>query len=79
MPWMEILLACGGIIVALVSIVVKSQDTRIRDLESFQDRVHLHWEEDAKTYLLKKDFSSFAKDIKDALVRIEDKIEKLRS
>ena len=76
--WAELLIGALTIILMLFAWLWKSQDRRIKDLESFQDKIHEHWEDDAKTYLLKKDFASFAEDIKDALVRIEDKIEKLR-
>lgn len=78
MPWIELLVGLMGVIMMLLGGVWKAQASRIKDLEDFNDRVHEHWENDAKTYLLKKDFASFAEDIKDALVRIEDKIEKLR-
>lgn len=44
----------------------------------FEGKVRDHWEEDAKSYVTKEDFSSFTQDVKDSLIRIEDKLETLR-
>jgi hypothetical protein len=52
-----------------------AQRKRIDDME---ERMYSHWEEDARQYVFKKDFYSFAKDVKDSLIRIEEKIEMLR-
>lgn len=76
--WSEILNALLSVILFLIGMMVRSQDKRIENLESFQTDVLKHWELDAKSYVTKEEFVGLAKELKAGLQRIEDKIEKLR-
>lgn len=76
--WAEVVMGILSILVALVAAYAKSLEKRCTNLEKFKDEVLRHWENEAKTYVSKSEFSEFAKDLKDSLVRIENKIEKLR-
>lgn len=66
------------IVVLLTAAWCRSQEKKIACLEEFEKSVLRHWEEEARRYMSKTDFNEFAKEIKDALIRIEEKIEKLR-
>lgn len=77
------------LIVLLIGAWCKKQDAEIRELkrdgqrcdkdrEAMRKEVMERWVRDAETYVTKQDFNSLASEIKNALVRIEDKIEKLR-
>jgi hypothetical protein len=66
------------VIVLLIGAWCRSQEKRIDAHEDFKTEVLKHWATEARMYMSKADFSEFAKEVKDALLRIEDKIEKLR-
>jgi hypothetical protein len=74
----EVLYGLLTLLVLLIGAYARSLEKKIEALESFKDEVLRHRELDAKTYLSKSEFSDFAKELKDALIRIENKIEKLR-
>ncbi len=76
--WGEALYGLLTLLVLLIGAYAKGLEKKISILETFKDKVQDHWEKDAKNYLSKSEFSDFAKELKDSLIRIENKIEKLR-
>ena len=67
-----------SLVVILLGVISRQQDTRIKDLEAFKDAAMTKWTSDAVNYVSKQDFNSLAQELKESLHRIEDKIEKLR-
>jgi hypothetical protein len=70
-----------GLLTLLVMLIggwCRSQESKIKELEDFKTKIMEHWERDASNYLSKSEFSEFARELKDSLIRIESKIEKLR-
>lgn len=82
MTFLDFLYGALFVIVCLIGEWSRRQDKRIddaeSDLEKFKQLVYLHWEKDAITYVTKSDFNSLAKELKESLIRIENKIENLR-
>jgi uncharacterized protein Yka (UPF0111/DUF47 family) len=78
----DILYGLLSIIVILIGAWCKSQETKIQDLSKengeLRKDIAAHWEQDARNYVSKTDFTEFAKEIKECLVRIESKIERSR-
>lgn len=78
----DVLYGLLSLLVLMVGAWCKMQETRIRDLEregtAMRKEISEKWLQDAKAYVTKEDFHSLADELKAALVRIENKIEKLR-
>ena len=71
LSWAEILYGLLSLIVLLIAAWSRSQDKRLEKLEDFQTDVY-------KNYVSKAEFNNLIKELKDALIRIEGKIEKLK-
>lgn len=78
MTWIDLLYGALTIIVLLIGAWSKGQDKRLDDLESFQKTVYAHWEKDAKEYVTKTEFNNLLKEVKDALIRIETRLQNLK-
>lgn len=78
MTWIDLLYGALTIIVILISAWSRAQDKRLDDLESFQKSVYAHWEKDAREYVSKAELSSLLKEVKDALIRIENRLQNMK-
>jgi hypothetical protein len=78
MSFADMLSGLLSLIVILIGAWCKQQSDRISVLEGFQTKVLEHWEADAKSYVSKAEFVDLARELKEGLQRIEDKIEKIR-
>lgn len=79
----------SDIITGLLSVIVlmmgawcKSQENKISELAKanvdLRKDMSDKWLADAKSYVAKEDFHALANELKESLVRIENKIEKIR-
>jgi len=76
--WSEIFTGLLTVIILMVGEWCRNQAGSIKELQDFKTKTMEHWESDAKTYISKSEFMEFARELKDALIRIENKIETLR-
>jgi hypothetical protein len=75
---MDLLYGALTLIVLLIGAWSKGQDRRLDLLESFQKETYSNREKDAKEYVTKTEFNSLLKEVKDALIRIETRLQNLK-
>lgn len=82
LPMNELIQGLLYVIVLLIGAWCKKQEGEIREHkrenEKLRKEVMERWVKDAETFVTKDDFKGLANELKQTLVRIEDKIEKLR-
>lgn len=78
MTWIDLLYGALTVVVILITARARAQDKRLDDLEIFRDSVYTHWEKDAREYVSKAELSSMLREVKDALIRIEIRLQNMK-
>ncbi len=66
------------LIVILIGVWSRGQDKRLDDLEAFVESAMEQRVKDAKEYVTKTEFNNLLKEVKDALIRIETRLQNLK-